>query len=77
MDRFLNGIDQAAHCIELPEAQPPRLPDADDRLLVRLAEASGARLIIINNLRHLAPARAHGVAVLPPGDFLRILPPEP
>jgi predicted nucleic acid-binding protein len=63
VDRFLNSICQAADCIELPAAQPPRLSDADDEPLLRLAEASGARLVSTHNLRHLAPARAHGVAV--------------
>jgi putative PIN family toxin of toxin-antitoxin system len=73
VDHFLNAICQAADCFELAAAQPPRLPDADDEPLLRLAEASGARLISTHNLRHLASATAHGVAVLPPGEFLRIL----
>ncbi len=72
-DRFLDAICQGADLVELPAPQPPRLPDPDDEPLVRLAEASGARLICTNNLRHLAPARAHGIAVLPPGEFLHIL----
>lgn len=77
VDRFLNAICQAADRIELPAAQPPRLPDADDEPLLRLAEASGARLISTHNLRHLMPARAYGVAVLPPSEFLRILSQSP
>ena len=43
VDRYLNAICQAADCVQLPPAQPPRLPDADDEPLLRLAEASGAR----------------------------------
>lgn len=76
-DCFLNAICQAADCFQLPAAQPPRLPDADDEPLLRLAETSGARLIATHNLRHLAPAVAHGVIVLPPREFLRILSAQP
>ena len=73
VDAYLNAICQAADCIALAAPQPPRLPDPDDEPLLRLAEASGARLITTHNLRHLRPAKEHGVAVLPPRDFLRIL----
>ena len=45
VDRFLNAICQSAECFQLPAAQPPGLPDADDEPLLRLAETSGARLI--------------------------------
>lgn len=67
------GVD----CFQLPAPQPPRLPDADDEPLLRLAETSGARLITTHNLRHLRPAKEHGVTVLPPREFLRILPAQP
>ena len=77
VDRYLNAICQAADCVQLSAAQPPRLPDVDDEPLLRLAEASGARLITTHNLRHFRPAAAHGVAVLPPREFLRILPAQP
>ena len=77
VDRLLNAICQAADCFQLPAPQPPRLPDADDEPLLRLAETSGARLITTHNLRHLRPALAHGVAVLPPREFLRILSTQP
>ncbi len=73
VDLFLNAICQAADCVALPESPPTRLPDPDDEPLLRLAEASGARLITTHNLRHLQPAAAHGVVVLPPREFLRIL----
>jgi putative PIN family toxin of toxin-antitoxin system len=77
VDFYLNAICQAADCIALAAPQPPRLTDPDDEPLLRLAEASGARLITIHNLRHLIPASAHGVAVLPPREFLRMLCPQP
>jgi predicted nucleic acid-binding protein len=73
VDRFLNAICQGADCFQLPAVQPPRLADADDEPLLRLAEVSGARLITTHNLRHLRPATEHGVTVLLPGKFLRML----
>ena len=77
VDLFLNAICQAADCMELPTPQNPRLPDPDDEPLLRLAEASGARLISTHNLRHLRPAAAHGVTVLPPREFLTIIRTQP
>ena len=73
VDRYLNAISKAADCVELFAPQTPRLLDPDDEPLLRLAEASGARLITTHNLRHLRPAAAHGIAVLLPRDFLRII----
>ena len=70
VDRFLNAICQAAECFQLPAAQSPRLPDADDEPLLRLGETSGARLIATHNLRHLRAASAYGVAVLLPRELL-------
>lgn len=77
VDLFLNAICQAADCMELPAPQNPRLPDPDDEPLLRLAEASGARLISTHNIRHLRPAAAHGVTVLPPREFLTIIRSQP
>jgi len=73
VDRFLNAICQAADFFQLPPAHPPRLLDSDDEPLLRLAETSGARLITTHYLRHLRPASAHGVVVLLPREFLRML----
>jgi len=77
VDLFLNSLCMAADCVELPAPQTPRLPDPDDEPLLRLAEASGARLVSTHNLRHFRPAAAHGVTVLPPREFLTILTPQP
>ena len=77
VDRFLNAICKGADCFQLPAVQLPRLPDADDEPLLRLAETSAARLITTHHLRHLRPAKEHGVTVLPPREFLRILAAQP
>ena len=73
VDLYLNAICQAADCTALAAPQPPRLPDPDDEPLLRLAEASGVRLITTHHLRHVRAASAHGVTVLPPRKFLRNL----
>jgi putative PIN family toxin of toxin-antitoxin system len=73
VDLYLNAICQAAECIALPRPQAPRVSDPDDEPLLRLAEASGVRLITTHNLRHLQAATAHGLTVLSPREFLRIL----
>ena len=73
IDLFLNAICLAADCFPLPPVQTPRLPDADDEPLLRLAESSGARIITTHNLRHLTTAANYGVRVLPPHEFLSIL----
>ena len=77
VDLYLNAIAQGAEEIIMQCGGPPRLPDADDEPLLRLAEASGARLITTHNLRHFAAAAAYGVAVLPPSAFLRMLRAQP
>ena len=77
VDLYLNSICQAADCFTLAAPQPPRLPDPDDEPLLRLAEASGARLITTHNLRHVRAAAAHGITVLPPREFLRMLSAQP
>ena len=74
---YLNSICQAADCFALAAPQPPRLPDLDDEPLLRFAEVSGARLITTHNLRHVRAAAAHGITVLPPREFLRMLSAQP
>lgn len=73
VDVFLNALCKAADCVEIDPPQPPRLTDPDDEPLVRLAEASGTRLITTHNVRHLIPATGHGITVLLPREFLAIL----
>ena len=77
VDAYLNAICQAADCFSLPTPRAPRLPDLDDEPLLRLAEASGVRLITTHNIRHLRPASISGVVVLQPHEFLRMLYSQP
>jgi predicted nucleic acid-binding protein len=73
VDLYLNAMCKAADCWNLAAAGPPRLSDLDDEPLLRLDEVSDVRLITTHNVRHIQPAAAHGVAVLQPREFLRIL----
>ena len=47
---------------------------SDGEPLVQLAYDSAARRIVKHNLRHLAPARAIGFAILPPRAFAAMIP---
>lgn len=73
VDLYLNAICLASDCWSLEVPREPRLSDPDDEPLLRLAEVSGARLITTFNVRHVHGAIAHGVAVLQPCEFLRLL----
>ena len=47
---------------------------SDGEPLVQLAYVSAARRIVKHSLRHLAPARAIGFAILPPRAFAAMIP---
>ena len=51
----------------------PFLPDPDDDMLVELALSAHANYIVTSNMRDVSPARALGIQVLEPGEFLRLL----
>ena len=69
IDTLLDAICARAEEWPLAPGWLPILGDPDDEMLVQLAYDSAARRIITHNLRHLAPARAIGIAVLPPREF--------
>ena len=50
------------------------LPDPKDDMVLELAVASGATHIVTFNRRDLKLATQFGITVLPPGEFLRLLP---
>jgi len=49
------------------------LHDPDDEAFVQLAFEARADALLIHNLRHLEPARALGLNLLEPRQFLAIL----
>ena len=74
VDVLLDAICARGEEWQLAAGWVPILLDPDDEPLVQLAYDSSARRIITHNLRHLAPARALGVEVLPPRVFAATLP---
>ncbi|MCB1229124.1 MAG: putative toxin-antitoxin system toxin component, PIN family [Verrucomicrobiae bacterium] len=51
----------------------PFLPDPDDDMLVELAIAANVSYLVTGNLRDLAPARALGIQVMEPREFVRLI----
>ena len=56
-----------------PTTWIPVLHDPDDEAFVQLAVEARAEALISHNLRHLEPARALGVNLLAPREFLAII----
>ncbi len=73
VDTLLDAICARAEEWQLAPGWLPILPDPDDEPLVQLAYDSTARRIVTHNLRHIAPARALGIEVLPPSQFSAII----
>lgn len=74
IDILLDAICARAEEWPLAPGWLPVLGDADDEPLVQLAYDSTARRIVTHNIRHLAPARALGIEVLPPREFAPMIP---
>ena len=51
----------------------PTLPDASDDFVLELAVESQSDCIITHNRRHFRGAETFGVAVVTPGEFLRLI----
>ncbi len=69
IDTLLDAICARAEEWQLAPGWVPILADPDDEPLVQLAYDSAARRIVTHNIRHLKPARALGIEVLPPREF--------
>ena len=52
----------------------PLLPDPGDDMVLEVAIASGATHIVTFNHKDLRLASQFGITVLPPADFIRLLP---
>jgi len=73
IDILLDAICARAEEFPLAAGWLPILNDPDDEPLVQLAYDSGARRIVTHNIRHLSPARALNIEVLPPRDFAAMI----
>ena len=51
----------------------PALADPDDDLLVDLGTAAAVDYIVTHNIRDLAGAADHGLYIITPGGFLKLL----
>ena len=74
IDTLLDAICARAEEWRLASGWLPVLYDPDDEPLVQLAYDSAARRIVTHNNRHIAPARALGIEVLPPREFAAMIP---
>ncbi|MEA3208872.1 MAG: hypothetical protein QOE70_1929 [Chthoniobacter sp.] len=74
IDTLLDAICARAEEWQLTPGWIPVLHDPDDEPLVQLAYDSAVRRIVTHNVRHLTPARALGIEVLPPQEFAAMLP---
>ncbi|MBI4663770.1 MAG: putative toxin-antitoxin system toxin component, PIN family [Verrucomicrobia bacterium] len=73
VDALLDAFCALAECHEPAGFWTPILPDPDDEAFVQLAVGAKVSCLVSHNLRHLAPARAVGVNLLAPRDFLAML----
>jgi putative PIN family toxin of toxin-antitoxin system len=77
IEDFLDELCEMAERYSLRTDWTPILPDPDDEAQVHLASESGADYIVTHNMRHFEPARALGIAVLTPKEFLNIVRNQP
>ena len=73
IDRLLNALCALAERHPTSDAWIPILHDPDDEAFVQLAVEAKTEALVSHNLRHLEPARALGVNLLAPREFLAII----
>jgi putative PIN family toxin of toxin-antitoxin system len=77
IEEFLNGMCSMAERHLLTTPWTPVLNDPDDEAQVHLAYEAKVDYIVTHNMKHLDPARKLGIAVITPGDFLKLLKNQP
>ena len=73
IDRLLDALCALAERHSTSDTWIPVLQDPDDEAFVQLAVEAKAETLVSHNLRHLEPARALGVNLLAPREFLAII----
>lgn len=73
IDTLLDAICARAEEYALTSHWNPILMDPDDEPLNHLASASEARIEVTHNVRHLAPAKVFGIAILLPREFATLV----
>jgi putative PIN family toxin of toxin-antitoxin system len=69
IDVILDIVSACSEECSLSTGWLPILLDPDDEPLAQLAVEFGADCVVTHNMRHLAPVRGLGIAVLPPRSF--------
>lgn len=73
VDRLLDDIARRANRHSIFYLVRPFLSDPDDELVLELALASSSEYIVTHNRNDFREAERFGLAILSPGEFLRIL----
>ena len=73
IDRLLDALCSLSERHPTSDTWVPVLHDPDDEAFVQLAVEARADALLSHNLRHLEPARALGLNLLEPRQFLAIL----
>lgn len=74
VDAVIRRIAMVAHRQQIYYLWRPILPDPKDDMVLEVAIASGATHIVTFNRKDLRLATRFGITVLPPADFIRLLP---
>ena len=74
VDAVIRRIAMVAHRQKIYYLWRPILPDPKDDMVLEVAIASGATHIVTFNRKDLRLAAQFGITVLPPADFIRLLP---
>ncbi len=74
VDAIIRRIAMVAHKQQIYFLWRPILPDPKDDMVLEVAIASGATHIVTFNGKDLRLASQFGITVLPPADFIRLLP---
>ncbi len=74
VDAIIRRIAMVAHKQQIYFLWRPILPDPKDDMVLEVAIASGATHIVTFNRKDLRLASQFGIIVLPPADFIRLLP---
>ena len=74
VDAIIRRLARVAHKQQIYFLWRPILPDPKDDMVLEVAIAAGATHIVTFNRKDLRLASQFGIIVLPPADFIRLLP---
>ncbi|GDY21736.1 PIN domain-containing protein [Verrucomicrobiota bacterium] len=74
VDAIIRRLAMVAHKQQIYFLWRPLLPDPKDDMVLEVAIASGSSHIVTFNRKDLRLASQFGIVVLPPAEFIRLLP---